>query len=167
MLKNKGVTEKRAHTLFNSNQVRIVPNIDIDKKYFLLEFLKMLGYSDMYFRKRNYSAFYSAGLTSGFLAIQVGNYSLADKCYSMFAQMLLAAKVYPLALELYRKLRNCAHTHRDIIAKTFALKQMAHCFAKMEKYENAIICYKNVLALGWTIKSADAELLAYEGLALM
>lgn len=85
----------------------------------------------------------------------------------MFAQMLVAAKSYRLALELYKKLRDCAHTHKDIVTKAFALKQMAFCFAKLEKYDNAIICYKYGLSIAWTIKSATAELLAYEGLSLM
>ena len=44
---------------------------------------------------------------------------------------------------------------------------MAHCFSKMEKYENAIICFKYMLALAWTCKSIEAELMAYEGLAAM
>ena len=37
----------------------------------------------------------------------------------------------------------------------------------MEKYENAIICFKYMLALAWTCKSIEAELMAYEGLAAM
>ena len=114
--------------------MRQIPNVDVDKKYFLCELMKLLGYSDMYFRQRNFTAFYNAGLACAFLAIQIGNFSLANKAYSMFAQMLQAAKVYPLALELFKKLRTCAHTQHDIIVKTFALKQMAFCFAKMEKY---------------------------------
>jgi tetratricopeptide (TPR) repeat protein len=85
----------------------------------------------------------------------------------MFGQMLLAAKNYRLALELYRKLRNCSHTHKDIIIKMFAYKQMGHCFAKLEKYENALICFKFMLALAWATKSTEAELTAYEGLAIM
>ena len=36
--------------------------------------------------------------------------------------MLLAAKKYGLALELYRKMRNCAHTCHDVISKMYALR---------------------------------------------
>ena len=79
--------------------------------------------------------------------------------------MLYTAKRYPLALELFRKLRNCAHTHRDIISKIYALKQMGLCFGKLEKHESAAICYKYLLALAWTCDSLEAELCAYEGLA--
>lgn len=81
--------------------------------------------------------------------------------------MLLTAKRYTLALEMYRKLLNCAHTHKDVICKMYTYKQMAFCFQKIEKYENAVICYKYMLALAWTCKSMEAELSAYEGLALM
>jgi hypothetical protein len=81
--------------------------------------------------------------------------------------MLLTAKHFRLALEMFRKLRNCAHSHRDIIIKMFALKQMGHCFGKLEKYTNAIICFKYMLSLAWTVKSNEAELTAYEGLAMM
>ena len=44
---------------------------------------------------------------------------------------------------------------------------MGYCFSKVEKYENAIICFKYMLALSWTCKSIEAELSAYEGLAAM
>ena len=44
---------------------------------------------------------------------------------------------------------------------------MGYCFSKMEKYENAIICFKYMLALAWACKSIEAELSAYEGLAAM
>ena len=44
---------------------------------------------------------------------------------------------------------------------------MAFCFGKMEKYQNAIISYKYLLALAWTCKSLEAELCAYQGLATM
>ena len=81
--------------------------------------------------------------------------------------MLLAAKKYGLALEMYRKLRNCAHTCHDVISKMFALRQMAHVFSKMEKYENACICLKYMLALSWACKLPEAELAAYEDLARM
>ena len=44
---------------------------------------------------------------------------------------------------------------------------MAHVFAKLEKYENACICLKYMLALSWTCKLPEAELAAYEDLARM
>ena len=44
---------------------------------------------------------------------------------------------------------------------------MGFCFQKLEKYENATICFKYMLALAWTVKSRDMELAAYEGLAVM
>jgi len=157
----------RAATVLKSNIVRLVPNVDMDKKLFLCEFMKILAYADSYFKQRLYVAFYNAALTLTFLAIQVSEYSLADKTYSLFGQMLLAAKRYDLALELYRKLRNCAHTHKDIISKMFALHMMAHCFFKMEKYEDAVVAYKYLLALSWASKSQEIELSAYQGLARM
>ncbi len=76
----------------------------------------------MYFKQKQFTAFFNAALTLTFMAIQVGLFILADKIYSLFGQMLMTAKKYNLALELYRKLRNCAHTHRDIVGKMFALK---------------------------------------------
>ena len=81
--------------------------------------------------------------------------------------MLLTAKRYELALELYRKLRNCAHTNRDLLSKMFALHMMACCFAKMEKYGDAVICYKYLLAIAWASKSQEVEMMAYQGLKRM
>ena len=91
---------------------------------------------------------------------------LANKVYSLFGQMLMAAKRYELALECYDKLRNCAHTFQDIITKAFALRQMSYCFIKMEKHENAVVCLKYVLAISWTIKLRELELSAFESLAV-
>lgn len=139
----------------------------MDKKKFLEEVLKLLAYADMYFKQRSYTGFYNAGLTIAFMCIQVSHFSLADKVYSLFGQMLLAAKRYELALEMYQKLRNCAHTHKDIIGKMYALWQMGRCFAELEKYEHAIVSYKYMLALAWTSKSMEAEMAAYEALGRM
>ena len=44
---------------------------------------------------------------------------------------------------------------------------MGYTFCKMEKYESAVISFKHLLGLAWTIKSSEGELAAYEGLALM
>ena len=49
----------------------------------------------------------------------------------------------------------------------FAYKQMGYVFCQMEKYHSAIIAFKYMLALAWTIKSVEGELAAYEGLAMM
>ena len=89
---------------------------------FLRELLKLLSYADMYFKQREFIGFYNAGLVITFMTIAVGQHKLADKIYSMFGQMLLTAKKYGLALEMYSKLRNCAHTHRDVISKMYALR---------------------------------------------
>ena len=62
-------TEPRKFTILTSNQVRIVPQVDIDKKYFLNELLKLLGYADTYFKQRNFIAFYNAGITAAFMSI--------------------------------------------------------------------------------------------------
>lgn len=67
-------------------------------------------------------AFYNTGLTLTLCAIQTQQIVLALKVYSLFAQMLFTAKRIDLALELYFKQRNCAHTHKDIISKAYALK---------------------------------------------
>ena len=80
--------------------------------------------------------------------------------------MLVTAKRYELAFELYNKLRSCAHTNQDIITIAYALRQMSHCFMKEEKYENALICLKYLLSIAWTIKLSEIELQAYEGMAL-
>lgn len=81
--------------------------------------------------------------------------------------MLLTAKRYELALKMYKKLRNCAHTHKDIIMKAYGTRQMAYCFKKLERYEHAVTCFKYILAIAWTIKLPEMEFAAYEGLAQM
>ena len=138
----------------------------MDKKVFLEELLKLLGYADMYFKQHEYVAFYNSGLAISFCAIQTSQFIIAKKVYSLFGQMLLTAKRNELALECYSRLRDLAHTDRDIITKAFALRQMSHCFMKMEKHENAIIALKYVLGISWTIKLTELELSAYEGLAV-
>lgn len=48
-----GLREKknvRNNTLLKSNLMKVVPHVDLDKKVFLNEFLKLLGYADMYFK---------------------------------------------------------------------------------------------------------------------
>lgn len=158
--------EKRKYTLFRSSIVKIIPNVDMDKKYFLEEFLKLLSYADMYFKQFEYVAFYNTGLALSFCAIQTKQQVIANKVYSLFGQMLLTAKQYGLALDCYSKLQNLAHTNRDIITKAYALRQMSHCFMKMEKHENAVICLKYVLGISWTIKLTQLELSSYESMAV-
>ena len=85
----------------------------------------------------------------------------------MFAQMLLVSDKGQLAVQMYNKLRCCAHTDKDSVTKMFAYKQMGYTYAHLEQYESAIIAFKHMLALAWTIKSAEGELAAYEGLTLM
>ena len=58
--------------------------VDMDKKLFLYEFLKLLAYADFYFKSKEYVAFYNAAMTIAFCAIQVGQYLLAFKVYSLF-----------------------------------------------------------------------------------
>lgn len=114
----------RQHTLLRSNQVNKFPNMDVDKKYFLQEFLKLIAFSEMYYRERQFVAFYNTGMTVAFIAVQVNHFGLANKVYSMFGQMLLVSRQHSLALEMFSKMRNCAHTAKDIIVKMYAYKQM-------------------------------------------
>lgn len=139
----------------------------MDKKLFLEELLKLLAYADMYFKSHQFVAFYNAAQVISFVCIQTKQFAIADKVYSMCGQMLFAAKRYGLALELYRKLRSCAHTHQDIMSKMYALHMMAACFAKLRRYEYAIIAYKYLMALSWACKSQEVEMSTYQGLAKM
>ena len=81
--------------------------------------------------------------------------------------MLLESHKFELALEMYRKLRCCAHTDKDALTKMYAYKQMGCTNSKMTKYDSAVLCFKFMLALAWTLRSPEAELAAYEGLAKM
>ncbi len=71
--KRKAAIEKqgRQFTVFRSSIARLIPQVDMDKKIFLQELLKLLGHSDNYFKSRQYVAFYNSGLTFCFLCIQV------------------------------------------------------------------------------------------------
>lgn len=40
----------RHNTLLKSNIVKVKPQIDLDKKVYLNEMLKLLGYADMYYK---------------------------------------------------------------------------------------------------------------------
>lgn len=37
---------------------------------------------------------------------------------------------------------------------------------KLERYESAVMSFKYMLAMAWTIKSSEGEFAAYEGLSL-
>lgn len=51
MKRNKEIEEeKREFTMFRSNIITQIPYVDMDKKIFLEEFLKLLGYADMYYK---------------------------------------------------------------------------------------------------------------------
>ena len=43
--------------------------VDMDKKFFLEEFLKLLGYADIYFKKHEFVGFYNTGQMLCFCAI--------------------------------------------------------------------------------------------------
>ena len=63
-------TEKRKYTMFRSAIVNIIPQVDMDKKFFLEELLKLLGHADVYFKQHEYVAFFNTGLSVSFCAIQ-------------------------------------------------------------------------------------------------
>ena len=44
---------------------------------------------------------------------------------------------------------------------------MGYCYSKQEKYDEAIICFKHLIALAWTTDSAEAESAAYDALSIM
>ena len=168
-LRNEEKNQMRQFTVLRSKQahVDIRENMDADKNYFLNEFLKIMAHVENYYKQRKYIALFNAGMVLAFICIQIQHYALANKVYSMVAQMLLVSKKSELAIMMYNKLRACAHTDKDAVAKMFAFKQLGYAYCQLEKYESAIIAFKHVLALAWTIKSVEGELAAYEGLALM
>ena len=46
----------------------------------------------------------------------------------------------------------------------YAYKQIANIYIQLERYDTAIISFKYLLALAWTVKSRECEYAAYEGL---
>ena len=78
--------------------------MDADKNYFLNEFMKILAYSENYYKQRKYIALFNCGMVLGFICIQIQHYALANKVYSLFAQMLLVSKKGHLAVMMYNKL---------------------------------------------------------------
>jgi len=98
------------------------PNVDADKNYFLNEMMKLLAHAENYEKNQKYVALFNSGLVIAFLCISVKHYSIACKVYSLFGQILLVARKGDLAIEMYHKLRTCAHTSKDIITKMFAYK---------------------------------------------
>lgn len=162
-------TQARKTTILRSTaaHVDLRPNVDSDKMYFLNELMKLMAFAENYYREKQFIGFYNAALVVAYLCIKMRHLKIACKVYSMFAQMLTVSGQYKLALQLYGKLRNCAHSDQDAVIKLFCYKQMAYANSKLKKYDTAIICFKHLLALAWTLKSAEAELAAYEGLASM
>ena len=61
--------ESRQYTVLKSTIIDKIPNVDLDKKLFLKELLKLLGFADMYFKKHEYMAFFNAGLAMAFIAV--------------------------------------------------------------------------------------------------
>ena len=67
-----GLREKkdvRNNTLLKSNLIKVPPQVDMDKKVFLTEFLKLLSYADMYYKQREYNGFYNAAIVITFIAV--------------------------------------------------------------------------------------------------
>lgn len=157
----------RAHTLLQSQHDEQVPCVDLDKRQFIIELLKMFTHVDAYMKKKEYLALSNLGMTIGFLGVILRQYNFVMKVYSMFAQIFMVYGQYKLALDFYNRLRNCAHTAKDIVVKMYSYKQMGHCYGKQEKYDEAIVCFKHLLALAWTTSSLEAEQAAYEALSLM
>ena len=50
-LRKQRLTEVRPHTVLRSSIVKILPMIDMDKKIFLSELLKLMGYAGMYWKQ--------------------------------------------------------------------------------------------------------------------
>lgn len=161
--------KSRQHTVLRSvlPHVDLRPQVDSDKMYFLNEFLKLLAYSENYYKLKQYVGFYNSCLVITFICVQTHHYSLACKVYSMFAQMLLVAGQNYLALELYNKMCNCAQTDKDVIVKMLAYRQMGYTNSLLLKYETAVMCFKYLLSLAWACNSLEGEFAAYEGLSKM
>ena len=123
-LKRRARVELRPHSVLRSKKddVDIRPGFDADKNYFLKEFLKLLAYAENYQKVKQFVGFYNTGLMLAYFCIQIQHYSLANKVYSLFGQILLVAKKGDLAVKMYTKLRHCAHTDRDSMTKMFAYK---------------------------------------------
>ena len=79
------------------------------------------------------------------------HYSLASKVYSLFGQILLVHNFCELAEKMFEKLRLCSHTDKDAVVKMFAYKQLGHTYIKLERYESAVMSFKFMLGMAWTI----------------
>ena len=77
-------TLKLRKTLLNSKIMKQTPCVDMDKKVFLGEVLKLLAYADSDFKQQEYVGFYNAGLAIAFMCVQTKQFVLAGKVYSMF-----------------------------------------------------------------------------------
>ena len=166
--KRRAMKDKaRAHTLLASKHDAQTPCVDLDKRQFLKELLKLFAHVDVYLKKKEYIALANLGVAVAFLAVLIRQFTVALKVYSMFAQVFLVNRQYRLANDFYNKLRNCAHSAQDIVVKMYAYKQLGHCYGKQEKYDEAIICFKHLIALAWITDSREAESAAYDALAIM
>ena len=79
---------------------------------------------------------------------------------------MLANNKADLAEKMYNKLRSCSHSCKDAIIKLFAYKQLGYTYIKLERYESAVMSFKFMLGMAWTIKSSEGEFSAYQGLSL-
>ena len=84
ILSDKTRREEREGTALRADFIQLTPNVDVDKKIFLEEYLKVLAYADMYYKQREYTGFYNCALLLSFLAIYVRQFILAEKVYSLF-----------------------------------------------------------------------------------
>ena len=124
-----------------------------------------MAHAENFFRLKHFVQLYNAGLLIAFLCIMTQHYSLACKVYSLFGQILLSNGKADFAERMYNKLRACAHTAKDTVTKMFAYKQLGYTYIELERYESAMMAFKHMLALAWTLQSFEGEFAAYEGLS--
>ena len=82
----------RTHTLLMDKHHEQTACIDLDKKQFLMELLKMFVHVDVYMKKKDFTALSNLGMTIAYLAVVIRQYNIVMKVYSMFAQIFLVNK---------------------------------------------------------------------------
>ena len=89
--RNKDVRRERvrSHTLLQSQHDEQIPCVDLDKKQFITELLKMFTHVDHFMKKKEYCALANLGMTIGFLGVILRQYNFVMKAYSMFAQIFM------------------------------------------------------------------------------